>query len=86
MGDVYDDIKAERARQDAKWGGPEHDDELPPEEWLEFIKSHVDDAEDCIGDGEDDSDARHRNALVEVAALAVAGIEYMDRHTAKGGR
>jgi hypothetical protein len=38
---LYRIIEAERADQDAQWGGPEHDDALTPEQWLLVLSRHV---------------------------------------------
>jgi hypothetical protein len=37
---VYRDIDFERAAQDGRWGGPEHDDEHDPFVWLGLIGKH----------------------------------------------
>lgn len=82
---VLTDIIAERGRQDAQWGGPPHDDDHSPDEWLEFIEHQVDAAHALIGAGSEDEngepngDARYRQRLVKIAALAVAAIESLDR-------
>ena len=34
---IYDEIKAERVRQDSLWGGPEHDDTHNMIDWADFI-------------------------------------------------
>ena len=71
--DVFAAIKAERAVQDAKWGGPEHDDTHGIADWSSYIKKHV---------GRLDVVERPENqeaALVRVAALAVAAIESLRR-------
>jgi hypothetical protein len=38
---VYDEIREEREAQDRKWGGPAHDDEHTPIDWIRFIVDHV---------------------------------------------
>lgn len=81
---VYDDIKAERQRQDEKWGGPEHDDLHHEGDWVEFILEHANKA--LVGPGVHlASLAGYRRRLVEVAALAVAAIESLDRSAPTGG-
>jgi hypothetical protein len=77
--DVFADIRAERARQDAKWGGPEHDDGHALVEWAHFIREHLDKA--LRGPF-----AKTRRRMVEVAALAVAAIEAWDRQEIAAGR
>jgi hypothetical protein len=66
---VYGDIRAERARQDAKWGGPEHDDEHDILDWVGFVHEHAERAR------WDD----YRQQMLRVAALAVAAIQSHDR-------
>jgi hypothetical protein len=66
---VIADVLAERQRQDAQWGGPEHDDTHHPTEWLGFVNKQI---HTNVG-----VDVRDR--LVKVAALALAGIESIDR-------
>lgn len=79
--DVFSDIRYERERQDAQWGGPEHDDEHDPKDWLHFIDKQtiagVFDVE--LGEQEPGS---YRMRLVKIAALAVAAIESHDRKSA----
>lgn len=65
------DVLKERHRQDAKWGGPEHDDEHTPDEWERFIMKRI--------PLESANDPTFRQRMVEVAALAVAAIESHDR-------
>lgn len=79
MSDVYQDIKYERTAQDAKWGGQAHDDEHSPEDWISFMETKLDQAYELIGTGEPDSDAMYRRRMVQVAALAVAAIDAIDR-------
>lgn len=74
---VYDEIREERARQDEKWGGPEHDDAHGQNDWVCFIDDKL-----CEADHTDD-DADYRRRLIQIAALAVAAIESLDRHTAR---
>lgn len=79
--EVYDDVRAERARQDAKWGGSFHDDHHIWPDWTHFIEQRVlemsraDERGLLRPEGE-------RQLFVEIAALAVAAIESMDRKAA----
>lgn len=66
---VFDEIQQERGRQDAKWGGPAHDDQHSVPDWFDLIGERADDP--SAGD--------RRTALIKIAALAVAGIESIDR-------
>jgi ribosomal protein L11 methylase PrmA len=69
---VLDDIMRERDRQDAKWGGPEHDDEHWEEHWQSFI-------EERLNTKEFPMHPSYRQEMVEVAALAIAALESFDR-------
>lgn len=70
--DIYDEIKAERTQQDAKYGGPSHDDTHVTEDWTRYIHEHA--ARTVSSD-----DEKVRRQLIRVAALAVAAVESMDR-------
>jgi hypothetical protein len=66
------DVMKERHRQDAKWGGPEHDDEHTQKEFETFI-------EDRLDYGLNVKRKPYRQRMVEVAALAIAALESCDR-------
>lgn len=66
---VYMNIRAERARQDEQWGGPEHDDEHTPWDWSNLIEQQA------FWGREQDPWCR----FVKIAALAVAAIESIER-------
>ncbi len=72
---IIRDIDAERVKQDAKWGGPKHDDELTIGEWAEIIARRA--AMSSVRDADGGFSRRHR--LIQVAALAVAAIDSYDR-------
>lgn len=74
---VYLDIIAERARQNAKWGGPDHDDQRGLEDFCTFINQRTAD----LARGFESSDFA-RKKMIQIAALAVAAIESMDRKDA----
>lgn len=67
---VHEELRSERYRQDGKWGGPDHDDEHPSEEWFELIETQVSRAK---------SDNDYRGHLVKIGALAIAALEAHDR-------
>lgn len=67
---AYDDIRAERARQDLQWGGPAHDDGHAVEDWCSYIGRQLYFVE---------VRPPVRDRLVKIAALAVAAIESLDR-------
>lgn len=81
---IWDEIRAERARQDAEWGGPEHDDLHSPLTFLAVLVKHTGKlAHEVMGMGSLESAAGVRRRLVVVAALAVAFIEALDRARAR---
>ena len=73
-------VVEERVRQDRQWGGPDHDDDHKRKDWLGFIREHADRATKAL-QGKDLDE--YRKQLVEIAALAVAGIESSDRNRAR---
>ena len=72
---IYDDIQAERNRQDQKWGAV-HDSDHTPSEWYEILDTYSKKAAIDAQD-RDFGDARRR--YIQVAALAVAAVEALDR-------
>jgi hypothetical protein len=70
--DILDDIAAERAEQDAKYGGPTHDDGHDPIDWCLYIIEHATKPFKPEAKG-------YRKQLVRVAALAIAAIQAHDR-------
>lgn len=62
------DVIEERRRQDAQWGGPEHDDDHAAGDWFGFIEKQM-----------MKTTAPRRERFVKIAALAVAAIEALDR-------
>ncbi len=72
MQHILDEIKAERAAQDAKWGGPDHDDEHSMADFVDFI-------DDQLRKCEYGNNTETRKRLVKVAALCVAAIQSFDR-------
>lgn len=73
---IYDEIQKERLRQDQKWGGPKHDDTHSIPEWVMFIKDYASWARQMTSMG---SIGKARRRLIQVAALAVAAVESLDR-------
>ena len=66
---IYEEINAERMRQDAQWGGPGHDAEHTVEEWCGYIERQT----QKIRHDEGRIDPRLR--YIRIAALAVAAYE-----------
>ncbi len=79
---IFQQIAVERDRQDKQWGGWSHDDKHDRKDWINFIHEHNSRAQKAVarktGQPAPDLD-EYRKQLVEVAALAVAGIEALDR-------
>lgn len=71
---VLEEIRAERTRQDAEWGGPAHDDRHSSHDWLAYVVKHLGRAVMWPWDP-----VRYRRQMVIIGALAVAGIEWCDR-------
>lgn len=83
-------VIAERDRQDAKWGQQDH----TPIEWMAILQEEVGEAakealEHHFGPRYYPEDAerlaRYRAELVQVAAVAVAAIESLDRNEGRKG-
>lgn len=82
----YDDIKAERVRQDTQWGGAEHDDAHSWADWARFrqqfetrmvaLCSPYSNSQIRVSR---ERDAAERVLLVKIAALCVARAEAIDR-------
>ncbi|MBW8267936.1 hypothetical protein [Caldovatus aquaticus] len=73
---VLSEIAAERTRQDAQWGGPAHDDTMPLDEFVALIRDYAGWARVKAREG---SMVEARQRLIQVAALAVAAVESLDR-------
>jgi len=69
---IIAEIKAERAAQDAQWGGADHDDRHGMEEFAEFIDGQL--TKCAHGRGLDS-----RERFIKIAALALAAVESHDR-------
>jgi hypothetical protein len=78
--DVYEEIKAERARQDEKWGAA-HDDSLPIPTWVALLAERVGSALTAYLSRDRSA---YRRRLVQTAALAVAAVESLDRQRGEG--
>lgn len=75
---VHLEVSKERVYQDAKWGGPEHDDQYTAEEFLRLVEKYAISAR-VLSSMDSPEKARHR--LIRVAALAIAAVESIDRKT-----
>lgn len=70
------DALAERARQDEKWGGPGHDDSRPTWAFVQLIQDYAAWARVMANMN---SPEKARRRLVQVAALALAAVQSIDR-------
>lgn len=77
MNKVLKEIQLERIRQDEKWGGPIQDDKWNAADWHAMLTDYVAWARRmwCMG-----SLQKSRRRFLQVAALAVAAVESIDRH------
>ena len=73
---ILSDVAIERKRQDAKWGGATNDDQWNALDWHEMIADYNAWARRmaCMG-----SLDKARNRYLQIAALAVAAVEALDR-------
>lgn len=76
MDDVLQEVKNERIEQDKKWGGPEHDDKHSTGDFVELILDYT---TSVTYMSIAKNDGLKRKRLIQVAALAVAAIESIDR-------
>lgn len=76
---VLASVSMERQRQDEKWGGAEHDDHHTTAEFVQLIEDYAGWARVMAGMN---SPEKARNRLIQVAALAVAAVESLDRKQA----
>jgi len=77
-------VRDERAAQDEKYGGVEHDDTHTPNDWIVLVARYATKAAAypaCDGEFTKESRVNFRKNMVRAAALAVAAIEYVDRNT-----
>lgn len=75
---VLTEIEAERERQDAEWG-QEHDDAQRAPHWESLIREYGEMAfESRMKTGNHDM-AEWRRRMLQVAALAEAAVEWIDR-------
>lgn len=78
---VLDEIYSERVRQDEKWGQQDH----APAEWLMILGEEVGEVNKAALEtffkykDADNDYSKYREELIQVAAVAVAMIECLDR-------
>jgi len=73
---IFNEIEAERAYQDAKWGNT-FDDKNTVNDWNQYIAGYGYRAASMENVGKPEE---QRAAMVKVAALAVAALETFDRN------
>ena len=81
------EIEAERARQDAQWGGPGHDDGHTEEDWCAFIDKQLTWADRAADDAFTDPTLwkEYEERLIKIAALAVAAVKAKRRNLTPHG-
>lgn len=76
---ILSDIESERHVQDAKWGGPDHDDTHGPNDWIAFTVRKLGEAQDAF---EAQDSGLYRVKMTQAAALVVAALESHNRRVA----
>jgi len=71
MEQVLTDVRTERGRQEAEWGGQYTDDKNTQSDWLRLIEHQIHQARY--------HKAEFRERMIKIAALAVASVESYDR-------
>lgn len=77
---LLDEINEERIRQDKKYGGTEKDDEQSPLHWTSQIKKRASRANGDFTTTQNTKEYRRR--MLQIAALAVAAVDSIDRKQA----
>jgi len=80
---VFDDVRAERKRQELKWGEQNHS----PAEWLMILGEEVGEANQAALEAHfagthnpgNHTLKDYRKELIQVAAVAIAAVESLDR-------
>ncbi|MGI9450046.1 MAG: hypothetical protein ACR2QH_05325 [Geminicoccaceae bacterium] len=81
MDRIFDEIRRERERQDDRYGGPDHDDNHYPGDWCLILTKYLGRAAAETIDAADDT--TFREAMIKIAAVAVAATESFDRTQGK---
>lgn len=83
MKDIFNEIRAERINQDAKWGIQDHH----PMEWCAILGEEVGEVQKAALEHhfkyKGATLKEYRQELIQVAAVAVAMISSLDRNTKK---
>jgi NTP pyrophosphatase (non-canonical NTP hydrolase) len=79
MNSILEEIKSERQKQDVKWGEQNHN----PIEWIAILTEEVGEASKAALEAHFRDPSQivdYRKELIQVAAVAVAMIESLDRN------
>lgn len=77
---LFEEVDFERERQDLKWGGAAADDKWNPLDWHEMIADYNAWARRMATMNSPD---KARNRYIQIAALAIAAIEALDRKNSR---
>jgi hypothetical protein len=84
--DIFAEVNEKRLYQEAKWGNRADDTKNTPNDWVSYIANH---STKWFPGGFtpycEETVQEFRAAMVDVAALAVAAIESLDRQTLING-
>lgn len=85
---LFDEVHKKREEQDKQHGGPSHDDNHEPWDWGAIILRHAGlGMQETVGGTVSlDDILRLRRKMVDVAAIAIAAIESIDRKLAPKGK
>jgi len=79
---ILSELVTKRQAQDAQWGGPEHDDTHDINNWIDFIDHQLSKIL-ALDDTNEEPDEEVRSRLLNVAALAIAAVQSIDRYHSK---
>jgi len=83
MKTIIKEVIAERARQDEKWGGPEHDDKHTVWDFFRFMEAKINTVHMEFHNARNKEPVTAKRRLFQIAALAFAAIESIDRKSAE---
>jgi hypothetical protein len=79
---IHREVDGERDHQDEKYGGPEHDDQHLPNDWIAMVARYGGGAAaypTCSKTLTPADRRRFRKGMIQVAGIAFAAIESVDR-------
>ena len=74
---IFIEIGMERTRQRQQWGGADHDDRHDINDWFDYMRKQMHKVQ------YDGLEEYEREALIKIAALAIAALESHDRLAAR---